>query len=175
MNVLPSNPTAAEKVRDLLRGFSTAMLVTHAPNGEVRARPMALASVTDACWAYFFTGEDTAKLHEIERNSDVHLICQNDHSSYLSIAGKATVLHEKERIKELWKESYRIWFPQGVDDPNIVLIWFRPMRAEYWDQTGTNTLTYMWEAVKAYVSGDRPDVDNPEQHGVVHLGEQGFR
>ena len=74
----------------------------------------------------------------------------------------------RDKVRELWDESYKVWFPGGVEDPDIELISVRPERGEYWDTTGGNRAKYLWEAAKAYVSGTTPEIDE-SQHGRVNL------
>ena len=115
------------------------------------------------------TGADTAKVHEIELDSHVHLIAQNGHSAFLSLTGRASLIGDREKIAHLWSEAFRPWFPQGKDDPNLELIAVRPERGEYWDASGANRAKYLWAAAKAYFSGTTPDVEEGEMHGKVRL------
>jgi general stress protein 26 len=156
-------------VRELMRKFSTAMLITHGTDGELHARPMVIADVTEDCALWFVTGEASAKVHEIAFDTRANVVCQKDHSAYLSAAGTASLERDRRRIAELWHESFRVWFPEGKDDPNLVLIFFRPYRAEFWDNTGLNKIAYLWDAARAYVSGKPPHVREGEAHGVVAL------
>ena len=158
-----------EKIHDLLKAFDTAMLVTHGASQSPRARPMAIARVEPNCDLWFFTGRDTAKVHEIESNREVLIVCQKDHGNYVALVGIADLVSDQVKARKLWKESYRTWFPQGVDDPDLVLISVRSREAEYWDNRGLNGIRYAFEAAKAYVTGTRPDVEEGEQHARVHL------
>lgn len=158
-----------EKVHDLLKGFSTAMLITHDAGGPLHARPMAIADLTNPCDLWFITSDDSGKAHEIGRDTRVHIVCQRDHSVYLSIAGSASVQHDLSRIDEVWKEPFRVWFPGGKTDPHLALIRVIPDRAEYWDNQGFNKVSYLWEAAIAYVSGETPRVEEGDRHGVVDL------
>lgn len=161
-----SNQT--QHVRELMRSFSTAMLVTHGYEDTLHARPMAVAGIGESLELWFVSGEDSVKVQEIEHDTRAHVVCQKDHSAYLSMSGTATLVHDRARVEELWKEAFRVWFPKGKDDPNLVLIRFRPERAEYWDNTGFNKIAYLWDAAKAYVTGIQPEVRN-DAHGVVAL------
>lgn len=158
-----------EHVRDLARNFPTAMLVTHTSGGGIHARPMEVAEITDACEVWFFNGADSAKTAEIEQDKATTLIFQKDHSAYLTITGSASLTSDRTRIAELWKETYKVWFPGGQDDPNLVLIAFRPERAEYWDTTGSKKFSYLWETAAAYFKGTKPAIQEGEQHGVVEM------
>jgi general stress protein 26 len=91
------------------------------------------------------------------------------HRRYLSIFGQARVLDDRARIRALWKEPYRAWFPGGPDDRDAVLIAVAADYAEFWDTSGVNKLKYLFEAAKAYASGIRPEIDEGEQHGRTRL------
>ena len=145
------------------------MLVTHSALGGIHARPMEVAEVSDDCAVWFFSGKDTSKTHEIDQDREAVLIFQKDHSAYLTLAGRASLSTDRSRIDALWKETFKAWFPGGKDDPNLIVITFRPERAEYWDTTGSKKLSYLWQTATAYVTGTRPQIKEGEQHGVVTL------
>lgn len=169
MNERPSPVGQREHFHKLLKQFHTAMLVTHADLGRLRARPMAIAQVEDDCRVWFITGAETAKTHEIEANTRVHIVCQDDRSAYLSLSGYADLVRDRVKIGELWQEPFRVWFPEGKDDPNIELIVVRTEEGEFWDNEGFNKIKYLFESAKAYATGTTPKVKEGEQHGVVRL------
>src|SRR5512139_2928231 len=162
---MPENQT--EKICNLLNDFDTAMLVTYGPTRPPRARPMAIAKVEPNGELWFFTGRETEKVHEIESNQQVLIVCQDEGGRYVSMSGTAALVTDRTRANELWKEPYRTWFPGGVDDPDLVLISVRPEEAEYWDSQGMKGVRYAFEAVKGYVTGSRPEILEGEQHGRV--------
>ena len=158
-----------EKVRDLLKSFSTAMLITHDSGGTLHARPMAVADITESCDLWFITNDQSDKVYEIGRDTRAHVVCQRDHSVYLSVAGTASLVRDLSRIEEVWKEPFRVWFPEGTADPHLILIHITPDRAEYWDNQGLNQVSYLWEAAIAYVTSETPRVVEGEKHGIVNL------
>ncbi len=153
----------------LLKRFHTAMLVTLSGERGLHARPMAIARVEDDGHLWFLTGVDTAKVHEIEHDSHVFLTAQDGDSAFLSVEGRATLIGDRAKIADLWREPFRVWFPGGKDDPNIELISVRPERGEFWDSTGLNRCKYFWQATRAYLSGITPDIDEGDQHAKVQL------
>ena len=152
-----------------MKDFSTAMLITHGARGRLHARPMAVAEVADDCALWFITGEQTSTAWEVTSRKQAHVVFQNDEGAYLSISGTATLVHDRARVNELWKEAMREWFPRGLEVMSLVLVLFRPSRAEYWDRTGFDNMSCLWEAARAYVSGNPPKQRKGEQHGVVTL------
>jgi general stress protein 26 len=157
-----------EKLVELLKQFSTAMLITHEEGHRLRARPMAIADIDEDGTIWFLSAEDTEKVHEIIHDTHVHLALQKDHAIYLSINGHATLVHDRAKVDEIWKESYKVWFPEGKDDPSIVLISVRPEDAEYWDNHGWKKVKYLFQAATAYVTGKTPDTED-EKHGMLKL------
>jgi general stress protein 26 len=161
--------TQMEKFRELLKDFDTAVLITHAGGNLLRARPMAIAAVDEACDLWFITGRDSAKAHEIEINTRVHVVCQHGWKSCVSLSGRASVCYDAVRIRDLWKASYQAWFPLGVNDPDIGLIHVVGEQGEYWDNTGLKQFTYVYQTVKAIMTGTTPNVREGDQHGQLKL------
>jgi general stress protein 26 len=161
---------ARAKVYDILKGFSTAMFVTIGPSGRPESRPMQVARVDDEDGdVWFFTGRGGALAEEVKEEPVVLLVFQNDTSAYLSLRGKARVIEDVARIREYWKEAYRVWFPGGPSDSQLALVGVKPIDAEFWDNRGTNKLEYMFEAAKAYLSGEKPDTGDADKHARTNL------
>jgi general stress protein 26 len=158
-----SAPPAIEHVLELLNDFETAMLVTY-DGGAMHARPMAVAEVEDSGTVWFVTDATSGKMADIGNDPNVLLAFQGARR-YLTVAGEATVIRSPERIRELWKESFKLWF-DGVDDPRLILLKVEPRDAEYWDTTGIRGLKFAFRAAKAYLAGEpAKKEDDPDVHG----------
>jgi general stress protein 26 len=164
-----SSTEQREHFISLLRQFDTVMLVTLNNDHEFHGRPMAVASIEPDGHLWFLTSSDTAKVHEIEMDSHAYLTAQDGDSSFLTLSGRATLVEDREKVRELWQEGFKVWFPGGVDDPEIELISIRPEAGEFWDTTGGRRIKYFWEAAKAYVTGTTPNAEETGQHGRVTL------
>jgi general stress protein 26 len=140
---------------ELVREFKTAMLVTHRLDGPLRARPLSLAQEHDDGVLYFATAVDSPKVDEVVVAPDV-LVTLQDSSRYVSISGKARVTRDRALIERLWSEPWRVWFPDGKDDPKLCILAVIPEEAEYWDQSGTKGLRYLAQMIKAYATGTTP-------------------
>jgi general stress protein 26 len=154
---------------DVLAHFETAMLVTHTPEGEIRARPMALADAGADGDLWFITSVDSPKAEEIRTDQHVAASFQSK-SRYLSITGRAEIVRDPARIRSLWNESYKAWFPKGADDPSIALVHLIALRGEYWDSHGVRGIEYLFDAARARLKG-KPMSEHvkPQQHGKVQL------
>ena len=62
-------------------------------------------------------------------------------------------------IARLWNPTYRAWFPDGIDDPDLTVVRVDVDRADYWE-TATSRVVRLVEAVTAMVTGT-PD-QNPK-------------
>lgn len=162
---MKSSPTA--EFHELLCTFEIAVLTTGSGE-QTHSRPMAIVRVEDNCDLWFITNVNSSKVQEVKEDSTVQVICQNGWKSCLVISGRAALDRDRNKIREFWKKSYNVWFPDGPDDPNIVLIRVFGSRGEYWDSSGVNALVYAYEAVKALATGSTP-ADKKELHGKVRL------
>ena len=70
-------------------------------------------------------------------------------------SGNARIVHDKAKIKDLWSEAARVWFPKGPDDPQIALIAVEITDAEYWD-SASSTMIYAYGYAKARLTGEPP-------------------
>ena len=158
-----------QKVYEMLDRFESAMLVTHNPDGILGARPMRVADVDPAGPLWFLTSRSSRKVCEIVKDARVLLVYQDQSGEYLSIAGTARIVDDNIRARRLWKEHYKVWFPQGPDDPDLVLLSVEPEVAEFWDVAGLNGLRYLFDAAKAYVTGDRATIEDSDKHARLRV------
>ena len=153
-------------LHDVVNDFDVAMLVTYSANA-MHARPMAIACLDDGIGAYLVTNNNSLKIDEISANPHALLTFQSARK-FASVRGELTVLRDRQLIEKMWKESWKLWFADGKSDPNIALLKFTAHEGEYWDNAGMQGLKYVYDAAKAYVTGERPQFDEA-QHAKVHL------
>jgi hypothetical protein len=66
--------------------------------------------------------------------------------------------------------EWKVWFPGGKDDPNLLLLRVDGKEGEYWDNSGLSGVKYVLEAGKALLTGSRPNVvGDPKIHAKVNL------
>lgn len=130
---------AISKVRALLPSFKAAMLVTTGADGEVHARPLAPAGSPEAFSGvfWFFVDDRSLKAHEAAGGANVSLLFQNDKDNvYLHLRGRGRVGRELSKMHQLYSPALRTWFPQGLDDPHLVLITVEVDSGVYWQVHG---------------------------------------
>ena len=153
-----------DHLKDHLESFDTAMLITHHGERE-HARPMAIAGVEDADTLWFVTAEDAPKSDEIRSDARASVTLQSA-TRYVALSGVASLVDDRRKIHELWKPTWKAWFPNGKDDPKLVLIRVTVTDAEYWDNAGTKGIRYAFAAAKALVTGETA-APASGQHGRV--------
>ncbi len=162
------NENHIDILHGLLKNFNTVMLVTM-DGGKCHARPMAVARVDENTDVWLFTSRDSPKVREIVADSNVQVIGQDSWTSCVVLAGRAHVVEDRPMIRDMWKPALKVWFPGGAEDPNIVLLHIKGERAEYWDSTGMNRFSYLYQSIKALATGTTPEISNGGQHGNVTL------
>lgn len=145
-----------QKVWDLIKDIRVALLVTTGEGGKLHGRPMAAMNKDFDGTLWFASREGAPKLGEIAQDTHV-LLAYSDPSSqhYVSVSGSATVVHDVEKVKELWSEPARVWFPKGPEDPDIALIRVEVESAEYWDAP-SSAWVYAFGYAKARLTGKSP-------------------
>ena len=143
-----------KKVLELIDGIDYAVFTTRGSDGApLHARPMAHRKVEGDGDLWFFTKKDSRKVEEISADPQTLVsFADPSHQTFVSITGRSTVVADRARVKALWNEIYRAWFPGGPEDDNVVLIRVEAEHAEYWD-TPNSALVYAFGYVKAVVTG----------------------
>lgn len=143
-----------KKVKDLIEDINVNIFITRHEGNQLRGRPMSTASVEDDCSLWFFTNEYSGKVDEISHNSEVYLTYASQGSSkYLVLQGKAELSDDRKKMEELWSPVMKVWFPEGLDDPKILLIKVTPTEAEYWESASNKVMMYFGMA-KALLTGE---------------------
>ncbi|MFZ5892502.1 MAG: pyridoxamine 5'-phosphate oxidase family protein [Myxococcota bacterium] len=166
---MSSHESTTERFLEILKGFDTSILLTHTRDGSLHGRPMALADIDDDGALWFLTRLDSPKIEEIQADPRAVVTCQTS-DRYATLNGLCEVARNAEKLDQVWKETYRVWF-DGKDDPKLVLLKVTPEQGEYWDNSGAKGIKYAFRAVAAYVQGKKlqAGAQDPEAHGKVAL------
>jgi general stress protein 26 len=152
---------------DLLKDFRTAMLVTQGGGSGMHGRPMAIAQLKPDADTYFASSTDSPKVAEIQANPSVLVVFQSS-TQFASVSGTASIVRDRGLIEKLWMKEWSVWFPGGKDDPTLCLVKVDATAGEYWDNSGTAGLSYVFEGLKALIKREKPKVDE-KVHAKVAL------
>lgn len=122
-----------KKLGEMIKGIEFAMLTTVEDDGSLRSRPMATQRSEFVGDLYFFTKVTDTKVEEVEREHNVCVsYAASEDQRYVSMSGRARLLHDPAKMEELWFADLETWFPGGLKDKELALLWISVTQAEYW-------------------------------------------
>lgn len=146
------------KMLEILEAADTVVLNTFAENGGITGRPMALVDRDDDGTIYLTTAIGSTKAIEIASDARVSVSLQTS-KGIVVLDGLARLSQDRTMIDQLWKDSWRIWYPEGHTSPSIAIIVIEPEHATYWDTSFSHGLSFLWRAVKARLRGEPIDTN----------------
>ena len=111
------------------------MVTSTADDGALHARPMTPQQVTDDLEAWFFISRTSEQATDLAERPRVNLSFDGS-SDWLSVAGSATLVDDRRLVEEMWNPVVEAWFPDGPQDPDLVLLRVDAESAEYWKAPG---------------------------------------
>lgn len=117
------------KINQQIKHNKVAMLTTKDPSGDVHGRPVMTQDIDYDGNVWFFSKRNSEKIREIELNPTVNLTFSDD-ETYVSIDGEAEIVTDVQLKKELWNESLRLWFDQGPESPDVILLRVRSQQIQ---------------------------------------------
>ena len=141
------------KVAELLQDQRFGFLTTRTPDGTLTSRPMTLQEVEFDGDLWFFAERDSHPVRHITLSPQVN-VGVGSGGSWVSLTGRATVVDDPAKKRELWNSAVEAWFPDGPDDDSVVLLKVEGDSAEYWDSPGGRLATVLSFA-KAKLTGER--------------------
>jgi general stress protein 26 len=147
-----------QKLREMVKDIDFCMLTTVDETGDLHSRPMSSNGDIDQNGdIWFFTSASSHKVSEIQKLPKVNLsFADPDNQQYISISGNAQLVRDRDKIEELWRPEFKMWFPEGKDDPDIALLRVSLKKAEYWDSP-SSTVGFMLSFVSSLVTGKEAD------------------
>lgn len=157
---LKALPKIYEKIKDI----DFAMLTTLDSNsGMLHSRPMSTQETDPDGTLWFITYGNSEKAYEIGKQSNVNLSYSKPSGNvFVSVSGSAEIVEDKELLKKFWKPAFKLWFPEGLETPNIALLKVKIYEAEYWDSS-ENRMVALFKMVKAFVTRNPADAGEHEK------------
>jgi general stress protein 26 len=154
-------------LRPLVERMKVTMLTTVTEDGHLRSRPLQTLELDYDGRLWFFVSGSSPKVEEIlgEDGSVGLSYADNGKMDFVSISGRGEIVRDRERMKALWTPWAKIWFPQGVEDPDLALLCVRIEQAEYWESPGS-AVKRLYGFVKARATGDTGSLGEHRKIGV---------
>ena len=158
MKAEPARTDDLQKLREMIKDIDFCMLTTINENGDLHSRPMSSNGDIDPNGdIWFFTSASSNKVSEVATSPNINLsFADPKNQHYISISGRAELVRDRKKIEDLWRPEFKMWFPEGKDDPDIALLRVRLEKAEYWDSP-SSTIGYALSFVSSLVTGKEPD------------------
>ncbi len=125
---------ANKKIKELAEKADGCLFATNLSSLPLTVRPMSTRKVDEAGNVWFLSRKSSNKNLEIAEDNRVQLFYSNmSNAEFLTLYGKATIIKDDEKAKELWSAIAKTWFNEGYDDPELTIIKFEPEAGHYWD------------------------------------------
>src|ERR1700720_4029279 len=122
-----------DRVWDIIGKVAVAMLTTRFAGG-LRARPLEARPDREAGIIWFLTDVRSGKDEEVAASPDIGLVfIDAGDRAYLSITGRAEILHAAGQAAAIWKTTDQVGWRGGPDDPPLRVMRVEPITAELWD------------------------------------------
>lgn len=148
-----------QKVRDIIKGTRIAMLTHVDENGRLVSKPMATQEVDFDGTVRFIAERASDQGMDIQKNPNVN-VAYSGNGAWVSLSGKARIVNDTDKLRELWSSFTSSWLEGGPENPNNVLIEIDADTAEYWDTPGGSKVTQVANLIKAKVTGNTVDGEN---------------
>ncbi|WP_148716530.1 pyridoxamine 5'-phosphate oxidase family protein [Chitinolyticbacter meiyuanensis] len=152
-----------------LRHFRFGMLTTvDDQHQQLRSRPLTNQDIEFDGTLWFLTSDTTSTYREIDRDHLVNVsYADPDRGLFVSVSGHGRLLRDREKAATLWNPLYKAFFPEGLDDPHLVLLKVEVTEAEYWDSPA-GPVRQLYRLAKSAVTGE-PPYDDTEHRRIDTL------
>lgn len=140
------------QVREIMKDVRVAMLTSTDDEGRLTSRPMATQEAEFDGDAWFIVARDSDLAAEVATSPRVN-VAYSGASSWLSLSGHAHVVVDEAKKAELWNSAVEAWFPDGEQDPQVVLLKVTGDSAQYWTSPGR--VASLVDMVKARATGSQ--------------------
>ncbi|KAL1916653.1 uncharacterized protein VTP21DRAFT_5357 [Calcarisporiella thermophila] len=159
---------------ELVDNMKTGLLCTRRSDGFLVSRAMSVASRAKGIDFWLFTNNQSHKLEELAHDPHVNLAFFRDSTQeWVSISGKARVVDDRNRIRELYTPTLRAWLGDlgdgthdgGKDDPRLSLIYLETHSVCY-ALKDKGALGRAMEMAKGVVTGNVPKMQSIRELGA---------
>jgi general stress protein 26 len=111
---------------------------------------------------WFFVSNEGPLVTELTRDDRVGLSYgAPDKDLYVSVSGRAELVDDKAKARDLWNTFAEAWFPGGVDDPRLGLLRVEVEQAQFWEDRKPKVLQFAEIVIGAVT--DRPPESGDER------------
>jgi general stress protein 26 len=121
-------------------------------------QPMTAFAEPESGQIWFFTRNDTDLARATLNGAAAMFVVQaKDQELQACIGGALRAVRDADRIDKYWGPMVAAWFPDGKDDPRLVMLRLDVADAQVW-LSEQGPLKFAFEIAKANLTGKEPDV-----------------
>lgn len=146
------------KLWELIKDTRFGMFTHRHHDGLLNSHPLTTQnkSMDEGGTLYFFVPKDGEIARHLQDDNVVNVAYANtDADSYVSVAGRATLVEDQAKKEALFSPMAKAWFPGGATDPNLGLLTVQIVNAEYWD-VEESKMVQLLKMAKAAITGEPP-------------------
>jgi general stress protein 26 len=152
------NKEALDKLKKLAEDIKFCMFATTDVGNNLYGRPMTTIQVDETGNIWFFTSDQTHVANEVSGGDKVCLNYAHPGThSYLTVQGTGTMVKDRQKMEELWTDFLKAYFPDGLNQPDLVLLKVTPEQAHYWDGDASRVVQ-LFSYLKAKATGETADL-----------------
>ncbi len=155
---------ARRRAVEIAQDARFCMVTSTAAAGALHARPMTPQQVTDDLEAWFLISRTSEQATDVAERPRVNMAFDGS-SDWLSVAGSATLVDDRRLVEEMWNPVMEAWFPDGPQDPDLVLLRVDAESAEYWKAPGGRAASLL-----SYVKAKATGAQVRGESGATELG-----
>jgi general stress protein 26 len=136
------NVTMQEEIKDLMNNAKVAYVSSVNEAGYPNTKAM-LALDRDGIAAHYFSSTFSSKRREQFSKQPKSCIYFCDETSFrgLMLVGEMQVLTDREHKKRLWRDSFEIYYPKGIEDEDYCVFKFMADWGNYYHGLRNSTFT----------------------------------
>lgn len=151
-------PLDLDALRRRIGDVRTAMVTTIDERGTLSSRPVAVQRLDESGDVWFVVDRDADWVVEgvVEGIDAVNVAIVDEGSTWVSVAGRATLDDDVDRLRRLWNPALDTWFPAGPTGAGPVALHVQADRWEYW--TAPNAAARLLAVTQARLTENEPDL-----------------
>ncbi len=131
---MPDTDLMLRAARATIGQVQYCFAITVGQDGAANARIIEPFPLEDDWSVTFVTSRSSRKTAEIEQTGRLTLGYQHDpEGAYVTLVGRARIDPDPNAVHGVWRDSLNLWFPDGPNDPDAVVIRFETERVELWN------------------------------------------
>ncbi|MDN3920905.1 pyridoxamine 5'-phosphate oxidase family protein [Roseateles violae] len=150
--------SSRERLWELIKDIRFAMFTTRHGNGHLHSRPMTTQNraIDEDESLWFFMSRRSEPVGDLASGAEVNVsYADGGQDRYVSVSGRARVVEDRAKARQLWNKLAEAWFPGGAEDPDLALVEVQITHAHYWD-VKENKLVQLFAMAKAALGGEPP-------------------